>query len=228
MYLFFILARKFLWVNVIDFSFLRTFVCVWISFWGEGSWNRTGPVSVTELIFYVHVHSTFQEFIFWQNLDRFFYENQRIHPHPWDRIFPTYAYWQLIHVNSVYWNCDLTTKRQYKQSSMSTQNRWQHEIGGHFSNNNISMRFEFNRCALWSEVSQLYRHIITNNFNETKNELNLFTCLKCMGNFCHVTLFRTHSSISVFIFPLIDFCIVSNKFTIWCVLHNISNVLFWL
>lgn len=36
----------------------------------------------------------------------------------------------------------------------------------------------------------------------------LFTSFKCTGKCCHVTLFRTHSSIAVFIFPLIVFCIV--------------------
>lgn len=40
-------------------------------------------------------------------------------------------------------------------------------------------------------------------------KIALFTCFKCIGKCCHVTLFRTHSSISVFIFPLIVFCIVS-------------------
>lgn len=58
-----------------------------------------------------------------------------------------------------------------------------------------------------------------------RKELNLFTCFKCTGNFCHVTLFRTHSSISVLIFPLNDFCIVSNEYIDSCVLHKVSNVL---
>lgn len=43
---------------------------------------------------------------------------------------------------------------------------------------------------------------------KTKTHEAEFTCFKCIGNCCHVTLFRTHSSISVFIFPLIVLCIV--------------------
>lgn len=62
--------------------------------------------------------------------------------------------------------------------------------------------------------------------NDKWIELNLFTCFKCIGNFCHVTLFRTHSSISVFIFPLIDFCIVSNEI-VCCLRVFVPKIVQW-
>lgn len=42
---------------------------------------------------------------------------------------------------------------------------------------------------------------------------NSFTWRKCIGRFCHVTLLRTHSSISVFIFPLIVYALQFSRLT---------------